>query len=90
MREGAFGNAQLARAVNRAGAELGVTLHYDKTSVSHWLKGALPQQAARPAITEALSRLLARPVTSTGVGLRLSGDLGLSAGCEEGDQASLL
>ncbi|MEU9502049.1 hypothetical protein [Streptomyces sp. NPDC048196] len=75
MREGGFGNAQLARAVNRAGAELGVTLHYDKTSVSHWLKGALPQQAARPAITEALSRLLARPVTSREAGFPGSAEL---------------
>lgn len=68
MHEGAIGNAQLARAVNRAGAELGVTLHYDKTSVSHWLRGTLPRPSARPAITEALSRLLARPVTSTEAG----------------------
>lgn len=73
MREGQVGNAQLARTVNRVGAELGVSLHYDKTTVSHWLKGSLPKAAARPAVVEALARLLARPVTSSEAGL---GDLG--------------
>ncbi|MFI9354482.1 hypothetical protein ACWGLP_08300 [Streptomyces lydicus] len=74
MREGEIKNAQLARAVNRAGAELGVILHYDKTSVSHWLQGSMPKPQARPAVTEALSRLLARPVTSTEAGLGESGE----------------
>ncbi|MER6843618.1 hypothetical protein [Streptomyces platensis] len=69
MREGGIGNAQLARAVNRAAAELGVALHYDKSSVSHWLKGSLPKKEAREAVTEALSRLLKRPVTRAAAGL---------------------
>ncbi|WP_432003474.1 hypothetical protein [Streptomyces sioyaensis] len=73
MREGQVGNAQLARTVNRVGAELGVTLHYDKTTVSHWLKGSMPKAAARPAVVEGLARLLGRPVTSSEAGL---GDLG--------------
>ncbi|AJC58846.1 MULTISPECIES: hypothetical protein [Streptomyces] len=69
MREGRIENAQLARAVNRLGKESGVPLHYDKSSVSHWLKGSMPKSEARPAIVEALSQLLRRPVTSSDAGL---------------------
>ncbi|MDX3433902.1 hypothetical protein PV664_34020 [Streptomyces sp. ME01-18a] len=68
MRSGGIGNAQLARRVNAAGRELGVPLHYDKTSVSHWLAGSVPKPEARPALTEALSRLLGRPVTCEEIG----------------------
>lgn len=63
-----IGNAQLARRTNAVGMELGVTLHYDKTSVSQWLAGSIPKPHARPAILEALSRLAGRPVTSAEVG----------------------
>ncbi|MFE5595157.1 hypothetical protein [Streptomyces sp. NPDC056549] len=68
MAEAGVGNDQLARRANTAGAELGLSLHYDKTTVSHWLAGSVPKAEARPAITEALSRLLARPVTSVELG----------------------
>ncbi|MFJ8143090.1 hypothetical protein [Streptomyces sp. NPDC096013] len=68
MKSGGVQNAQLARRVNAVGRELGVTLHYDKTSVSHWLSGSVPKPEARPAIAEALSRLLARPVTCSEIG----------------------
>ncbi|MEV0604650.1 hypothetical protein AB0I82_35870 [Streptomyces sp. NPDC050315] len=68
MQAGGIANAQLARRVNAAGAELGVPLRYDKTSVSHWLAGSVPKDEARPAVTEALSRLLGRPVTSAEIG----------------------
>lgn len=68
MQSGGIGNAQLARRVNAAGRELGVRLHYDKTSVSHWLVGSVPKPEARPALTEALSRLLGRPVTCAEIG----------------------
>ena len=68
MQSGGIGNAQLARRVNAAGRELGLRLHYDKTSVSHWLAGSVPKPEARPAITEALSRLLGRPVTCGEIG----------------------
>lgn len=75
IREGGIGNSQLARAVNRAGAELGVTLQYDKSSVSHWLAGSMPKPEARAAVTEAISRLLGRPVTSLEAGLGETTDL---------------
>lgn len=76
MRAGGIGNAQLARAVNLAAAELGVTSHYDKSSVSHWLKGSVPKKEARDAVAEALSRLLKRPVTRAEAGLGESADPG--------------
>jgi hypothetical protein len=68
MQVGGIGNAQLARRVNATGRELGVTVHYDKTSVSHWLAGSVPKPEARPAVAEALSRLLGRPVTCAEIG----------------------
>ncbi|MFE0257272.1 hypothetical protein [Streptomyces sp. NPDC059010] len=68
MQTGGIGNAQLARRVNAVGRELGVTLHYDKTSVSHWLAGSTPKPEARPAVAEALARLLGRPVTCAEIG----------------------
>jgi hypothetical protein len=68
MAEAGVGNAQLARKVNAVGRELGITLHYDKSSISHWLAGSTPKPEARPAITEALSRLIKRPVTSAELG----------------------
>lgn len=52
----------LARAVKAVGAEAGVPLYYDRTSVGHWLAGALPRQAARLFVVEALARRLGRPV----------------------------
>ncbi|QHC33479.1 hypothetical protein [Streptomyces sp. HF10] len=64
MREGNIRNDQLARRVNAVGTELGLGLTYTKTAVSQWLRGHRPKKEARPAVAEALSRLLGRPVTS--------------------------
>ncbi|WP_369383215.1 tetratricopeptide repeat protein [Streptomyces sp. cg36] len=61
-------NGEFARAVNRAGAESGLQLRYDDSSVCHWLSGTMPRARVRPAVLEALSRRLHRPVTSTEAG----------------------
>ncbi|MFD4192683.1 hypothetical protein [Amycolatopsis thermoflava] len=53
----------LARAVNAVAAESGRTLTYDRTSVSHWLRGATPRGETPLYIAEALSRRLGRVVT---------------------------
>ncbi|WP_407566256.1 tetratricopeptide repeat protein [Streptomyces sp. 184] len=66
--------SQFAHAVNRIGAETGTPLRYDESSVAHWLRGTRPRKAARPAVLEALSRRLARPVTHTEAGFPLSDD----------------
>ncbi|GAA5216876.1 hypothetical protein GCM10023323_71670 [Streptomyces thinghirensis] len=68
MQSAGIGNAQLARMTNAAGRELALRLHYDKTSVSHWLAGSVPKPEARSAIAEALSRLCGRPVTCQEIG----------------------
>ncbi|WP_411093587.1 hypothetical protein [Streptomyces sp. 049-1] len=68
MQTHGVGNAPLAHRVNETGRELGVQLHYDKSSVSHWLAGSVPKPQARPVIAEALSRLLGRPVTCAEIG----------------------
>ncbi|MFC8856842.1 hypothetical protein ACFT5D_27740 [Streptomyces sp. NPDC057144] len=68
MQAHGLGNAQLARRVNATGHELGVRLHYDKSTVSHWLAGSVPKPEARPAVAEALSRLVGRPVTCAEIG----------------------
>ncbi|MFE4667172.1 hypothetical protein ACFRI7_27170 [Streptomyces sp. NPDC056716] len=61
-------NEQLARRVNDTGRELGLSLCYDKSSVSHWLAGSVPRPEVRPAVVEALSRIVGRPVTCGEIG----------------------
>ncbi|RCV58136.1 tetratricopeptide repeat protein [Marinitenerispora sediminis] len=58
----------LARAVNRVGAEAGLDLRYDRTSVAHWLSGARPRGQVPDVITEAIGRRLRRPLTPTDTG----------------------
>ncbi|AXK36714.1 hypothetical protein DVA86_33305 [Streptomyces armeniacus] len=59
----------LARAVNALGAENGVELRYDRTSVAHWLAGSLPRAPARAILSEAFSRRLGRPVSLADLGM---------------------
>jgi hypothetical protein len=59
----------LARAVNAAGTELGLTLTYDRTAVSHWLSGSRPPSTVARLTAEALSRRLGRVVTVQDTGL---------------------
>ncbi|MXM68311.1 hypothetical protein GR925_34035 [Streptomyces sp. HUCO-GS316] len=70
--EGDFMHRQFAQAVNRVGAERGLKLRYDESSVAHWLNGSVPQKAARPAVIEALSRRLGRPITHEEAGFGAS------------------
>ena len=64
---------RLARAVNAVAAESGRTLTYDRTSVSHWLRGALPRGETPLYVAEALSRRLGRLVTPGEAGFPLAG-----------------
>jgi hypothetical protein len=59
----------LARAVNIAGAEVGLRLRYDRTAVAHWLTGTQPQGQVPALITEVLTRRLGRRVTLSEIGL---------------------
>lgn len=59
----------LARSVNALGAENGTPLHYDRTSVAHWLAGSLPRPRTRELIAEAFTRRLRRPVSLSELGM---------------------
>ncbi|CAM5691055.1 Transcriptional regulator OS=Streptomyces tendae OX=1932 GN=GUR47_26965 PE=4 SV=1 [Streptomyces tendae] len=50
-------------AFNVVGAERGLDLRYDKTSVARWLRGQQPRGRAPGIIAEALGRKLGRTVT---------------------------
>ena len=87
--EAGCSNAGLARRVNLAGAELGLDLRYDKTSVARWLRGQQPRASTPALIAEALGRKLGRPVTVEEIGMVDERDpgsslaLGLAADPEE-------
>ncbi|NLU76189.1 hypothetical protein HCC61_26700 [Streptomyces sp. HNM0575] len=68
-----WSRTQMASAVNRTGAEAGMSLRYDQTAVSHWVGGTMPKSQVRPFIIEALSRRLKRPVTLAEAGLAPEG-----------------
>src|ERR1700735_5294004 len=70
MQEAHCTGQALARQVNATAAEVGIALHYDRTSVAHWLTGTQPPTHVADFIAESLSRLLGRPGTAEGVGLR--------------------
>jgi hypothetical protein len=69
LTEAGWTGEQLARTVNRLGAEIGATLRYDRTAVSHWLAGIRPRPPVPGLIAEAFARRLARPVTAADAGV---------------------
>ncbi|GCD45076.1 hypothetical protein [Streptomyces paromomycinus] len=68
LRQAAWTEQQFANAVNRAGAEAGLTLRYEQSAVAHWLSGTMPRPQVRPVVLEALARRLGRPVTHAEAG----------------------
>lgn len=62
LSEAGWTGQQLAREVNSIGAESGLTLRYDRTSVAHWLSGIRPCPPVPELIDEAFSRRLGRRV----------------------------
>lgn len=58
-----------ARAVNAVAAEAGLTLRYDRTSISHWLAGTRPPAHVVALAAEALSRRTGRRVSPADTGL---------------------
>ncbi|BAU84895.1 regulatory protein [Streptomyces laurentii] len=84
MAEADWGNGQLARAVNRAGAEAGLTLSHSASTVTYWLRGSLPKKPVRPVVAEALSRRLGRPVSCAELGF-VPSDGVAGSGTGEGD-----
>ncbi|ANS63156.1 hypothetical protein SLINC_0932 [Streptomyces lincolnensis] len=68
-----WSGARLAREVNSLGIEQGTALHYDRTSVAHWLAGSRPRPPVPALVAEALSRHLGRPVRPQDTGLTARG-----------------
>ncbi|MFE3559059.1 hypothetical protein ACFXKW_30000 [Streptomyces sp. NPDC059193] len=58
-----------ARAVNGVAAETGLTLRYDRTSISHWLAGTRPPAHVVALAAEALSRRTGRRISPADTGL---------------------
>src|SRR5919206_2359178 len=81
IEESGSSHAGLARRVNQLGAEQGLDLRYDKTSVARWINGQQPRGVVPGLLAEVLSRRLHRPVTVEDLGMSesspLSPDLGL-------------
>jgi tetratricopeptide (TPR) repeat protein len=71
LAEAGWSGRQLAAAVNAAGREIRLDLHYDRTAVTHWLSGTKPRPPADELVVETLSRRLQRPLTlgSAGFGV---------------------
>jgi transcriptional regulator with XRE-family HTH domain len=69
IQEAGCSNAGLARRVNMCGAEHGLDLRYDKTSVARWLRGQQPRGRAPAIIAEALGRKLGRAVSIDEIGM---------------------
>lgn len=82
IHEAACSNAGLARRVNMCGAEHGLDLRYDKTSVARWLRGQQPRGAVPSLIAEALGRKLGRPVTVEEIGMADGKSLSTSVGLQ--------
>ncbi|AXK31494.1 hypothetical protein DVA86_01360 [Streptomyces armeniacus] len=76
LEESGWTQAAFARALARLGAETGAHLHYDRTSVAHWLRGSRPGPAVQRLMAEALSRRLRRPVTVADLGMGGTGGPG--------------
>ncbi|MFJ1617726.1 hypothetical protein ACIODT_32815 [Streptomyces sp. NPDC088251] len=70
LEQAQWSRTQLANAVNRTGVQVGMTLKYDHSAVSHWLSGTQPREQVRPIIIEVLERKIGRPVTYAEVGLQ--------------------
>jgi hypothetical protein len=82
IQEANSSNAGLARRVNMCGAEHGLDLRYDKTSVARWLRGQQPRGRAPAIIAEALGRKLGRAVTLDEIGMANGKNLASGVGLQ--------
>ncbi|MER5952061.1 transcriptional regulator [Streptomyces sp. NPDC001904] len=82
IQEAGCSNAGLARRVNMCGAEHGLDLRYDKTSVARWLRGQQPRGRAPGIIAEALGRKLGRTVTIDEIGMANGKNLASGVGLQ--------
>ncbi|MEV6946758.1 hypothetical protein AB0N07_33285 [Streptomyces sp. NPDC051172] len=89
LSEAGWSGAQLARQVNSLGAERGTPLHYDRTTVAHWLAGSRPRPPVPALVAEALSRRLGRPVLLQDAGLLDTRQPGHGAGAPSGEGSAV-
>lgn len=68
LRQSGWTGAQLALAVNRVAAEVGVAARYDRTSVAHWLAGARPRAPIPDVLAETFSRRLGTRLSAADLG----------------------
>ncbi|MER5890571.1 hypothetical protein ABT160_42660 [Streptomyces sp. NPDC001941] len=67
--EARWSGAQLARAVNALGADQGLRLRYDRTSVAHWLSGTRPRRPVPDLVAAALTHRVGHLITAHDTGL---------------------
>lgn len=72
--------ADLARAVRRAAAEIGVVRRTNSSAVAHWVAGTMPDEQTVPLLAEVLSRRLGRQVTPLDMGMQPRVDAGQELG----------
>jgi hypothetical protein len=80
LAEAGWSGAQLAREVNALSLAQGTVLHYDRTTVAHWLAGSRPRPPVPSLVAEALSRRLGRAVRTQDTGLTDSEGTGRTPG----------
>ena len=73
LAEAGWSGADLVRAVNAAGREVGARLRYQRSSAAQWLAGVQPRPPAPDLIAEVLGRRLGRLIVPAEAGLRGSG-----------------
>ncbi|MEU5034911.1 MULTISPECIES: transcriptional regulator [Streptomyces] len=87
IEESGVSRAGLAGHVNRAGRSRGLSLRYEHTAVSRWLKGQRPRGQVPDLICEVLGGRLGRPVGLDDIGMGASA---ASAGTDGGTGSASL
>lgn len=82
VEEAGMSRAGLAGHVNRAGLARGLSLRYEHTAVSRWLKGQRPRGQVPDLICEVLVGRLGRPVGLDDIGMGASAVPGADTGSE--------
>ncbi|MFJ4965317.1 hypothetical protein ACIP6P_23175 [Streptomyces sp. NPDC088729] len=67
--EARWNAGELARAVNALGRAHMLDLHYDRTSVAHWLSGSRPRPPVPDLVADSLTTRTGRMVTAQDTGL---------------------
>lgn len=69
VEEAGFSHAGLARRVDQLGAEQGLDLRYDKTSVARWLRGQHPRGIVPILLAEVFTQRLSRKLSAEDLGM---------------------